>query len=331
MLKSNDRCWSPGLGRGTPSVACQLTHSLRFRPGIEMQKRKAGSRGHPLHITVAICTWNRASLLAQTLTAMIALRVPEGTTWELLVVDNNSTDGTAATIATFEGRLPIRRLVELRPGLSHARNRATIEASGEYLLWTDDDVLVEPSWLGAYVAAFIRRPAAGFFGGVIRPWFPNDPPEWLRRGFDHVATAYASLDYGPEEIPLSVGRFPFGANMAFRVNEQRAFPYDPSLGRRPGSAILGDETDVFRRMHAQGIGGWWVPGAIVRHFIPPERQSIAYLREYYMGYGQYLAQTEKQSPVPRLFGRPRWLWRSALENEARYRYGRFSAPPSSGS
>jgi glucosyl-dolichyl phosphate glucuronosyltransferase len=282
-----------------------------------------------MHITVAICTWNRASLLAQTLTGMTALRVPERTSWELLVVDNNSTDDTAATIATFEGRLPIRRLVEPQQGLSNARNLAMIEASGEYLLWTDDDVLVEPCWLEAYVAAFRRRPSAGFFGGVIRPWFPNDPPEWLRRGFGHVATAYASLDHGPEEVPLSSGRFPFGANMAFRINEQRAFPYNPSIGRRPGGPPGGggDETDVFRRMEARGIAGWWVPGAIVRHYIPPERQSIAYVREYFMGYGQYLAQTGQQSPAPRLFGRPRWMWRSALENEARYRFSRLFGPP----
>lgn len=280
-----------------------------------------------MHITVAICTWNRASLLAQTLTAMTAVRVPEHTTWELLVVDNNSTDGTAATVASFEGRLPIRRLFEPKPGLSNARNLAITGASGEYLLWTDDDVLVEPSWLEAYVAAFIRRPAAGFFGGVIRPWFPNDPPEWLRRGFGHVASAYAAQDHGPEEVRLSDGRVPFGANMAFRIQEQRAFPYNPSLGPAHGTAIRGDETDVFHRMQARGIEGWWVPQAVVRHYIPPERQSIAYLREYYMGYGQYLAQTAAPSSGPRLFGKPRWMWRSVLENEARYRYGRLFGPP----
>jgi glucosyl-dolichyl phosphate glucuronosyltransferase len=282
-----------------------------------------------MHITVAICTWNRASLLAQTLTAMTALRVPERTTWELLVVDNNSTDDTAATIAAFAGRLPIRRVFEPTPGLSSARNLATIEASGEYVLWTDDDVLVEPTWLEAFVAAFVRRPAAGFFGGVIRPWFPNDPPEWLRRGFDHVATAYAALDHGPEEVPLSRGRFPFGANMAFRINEQRAFLFDPTIGRRPGGPPGGggDETDVFRRMEARGIEGWWVPGAIVRHYIPPERQSIAYLRRYFMGYGEFLARTEEPSPAPRLFGKPRWMWRSVLANEARYRVGRWFAAP----
>lgn len=280
-----------------------------------------------MHITAAICTWNRAALLAETLTALTALRVPDGTTWELLVVDNNSTDATAATIASFEGRLPIRRLFEPKPGLSNARNCAIREAAGEYLLWTDDDVLVEPAWLGAYAAAFTRRPTAAFFGGVIRPWFPNAPPEWLRRGFDHVASAYASLNHGPEEILLSGPRVPFGANMAFRVAEQRAFPFNPILGHTHGKSILGDETDVFHRMQARGIQGWWVPDAIVRHYIPPARQSIAYIRQYFMGYGRFLALSGEPAAGPRVLGKPRWLWRSALENEVRYRFGRLFGPP----
>ena len=117
--------------------------------------------------------------------------------------------------------------------------------------------------------------------------------------------------------------------MAFRIEEQRAFPFDPSIGRRPGGPPGGggDETDVFRRMEGRGIAGWWVPGAIVRHYIPPERQSIAYLRRYFMGYGEFLARTEERSPAPRLFGKPRWMWRSVLVSEARYRYGRWFAPP----
>lgn len=280
-----------------------------------------------MHITVAVCTWNRASLLAQTLTALTRVRVPERTTWELLVVDNNSTDGTAATIAEFGDRLPIRRLLERAPGLSNARNCAIREAAGQYLLWTDDDVLVEPSWLEAYVAAFARRPKAGFFGGVIRPWFPNDPPEWLRRGFQHVASAYAAQDHGPDEVLLTDGRVPFGANMAFRIEDQQAYLFNPSLGPAHGTAIRGDETDVFHRMQARGVEGWWVPQAVVQHYIPPARQSTAYLREYYMGYGHFLAQTEGRSQGPRLFGKPRWMWRSALQNEARYWFSRGFQPP----
>jgi glycosyltransferase involved in cell wall biosynthesis len=258
---------------------------------------------------------------------MTKLRVPENTTWELLVVDNNSTDDTPAVLASFDGRLPIRRLFEPMPGVCNARNLAVKEASGDYMLWTDDDVLVEPTWMAGYVAAFLRRPSAGFFGGVIRPWFPQDPPEWLRRGFDPVASAYAARDLGPEEMPLSAEQLPYGANMAVRIEEQRAFLYDVSLGPRPGSRMRGEETDMFLRMIGQGVAGSWVPDAIVRHYIPPERQSVKYLREYYRGQGEYLALTKEPPATPRLFGKPRWYWRSAIQNEAQYRIGRAFGRP----
>jgi glycosyltransferase involved in cell wall biosynthesis len=189
-----------------------------------------------MRITVAICTWNRAWLLEQTLDQMTRLRVPDTVDWELLVVDNNSTDNTANVIAAFRNRLPVRRLFEPTPGQTNARNCALREVTGNYIIWTDDDVLVEPEWLSAYAEAFVRYPTAGFFGGVIHPWFPNVLPEWLRRGFAHVSTAYAVLDLGPDARRLTAGqRMPFGANMAFRTQEQLAFPFNPSLGLHPGS------------------------------------------------------------------------------------------------
>src|SRR5436309_3023469 len=77
-----------------------------------------------MHATVAICTWNRSQLLRQTLDQFLDLAIPAGMTWELLVVNNNSTDDTDVVLAEFESRLPLRRLFEREPGLSHARNAA---------------------------------------------------------------------------------------------------------------------------------------------------------------------------------------------------------------
>jgi GT2 family glycosyltransferase len=280
-----------------------------------------------MHLTVSICTWNRSRLLAQTLTQMTLLRVPENTTWELLVVDNNSTDDTPAVIKSFDGRLPVRGLFEGKPGVSNAKNLAVREAAGAYILWTDDDVLVEPTWMAAYASAFTRKPTVGFFGGVILPWFPHDPPEWLRRGFSHVAAAYAARDFGPDEISLSETILPFGANMAIRVAEQRAFLFDPTLGPRPGGVLRGEEIDVFQRMLARGVTGASVPDAVVRHYIPPERQSLRYLRGFYRGVGEHRALANASAAAARMLGKPRWVWRSAIQNEIRYRIGRpFGRP-----
>ena len=88
---------------------------------------------------------------------------------ELLVVNNNCTDRTDDVIRSFENRLPIRRAFEPTPGQSNARNRIVAEATGDYILWTDDDVTVSPDWLVAYAEAFRARPAGGLFGGPIVP------------------------------------------------------------------------------------------------------------------------------------------------------------------
>ena len=141
-----------------------------------------------MKITVALCTWNRASLLAQTLEAMTHLRVPSEIDWELLAVNNKCTDGTDQVIASYGGRLPLRRLYEPSSGKSYACNLAVREADGDYILWTDDDVLVDADWIAAYGRAFCRYPTAAVFAGRIDPWFAGKTPLWLSQVFPPVAS-----------------------------------------------------------------------------------------------------------------------------------------------
>lgn len=139
-----------------------------------------------MKLTVAICTWNRAELLRQTVDSLSRMIVPEGLEWELLVVDNGCTDHTEAMLASWSARLPLRTVRELAPGKSHALNRAVAEATGDYILFTDDDVLVDPTWMRAYYEAFCAHPEAAVFGGPITPWFEGEPPNWLRRTFHRI-------------------------------------------------------------------------------------------------------------------------------------------------
>ena len=113
-----------------------------------------------MRITVAICTRNRSSQLQHTLTQMRKLAIPPDVQWELLVVNNSSTDATDSVLTAFAHCLPLRRLFEPTPGKSHALNLAVREASGDYILWTDDDVLVDPDWINGYHEAFLRWPEA---------------------------------------------------------------------------------------------------------------------------------------------------------------------------
>ena len=93
-------------------------------------------------ITVAICTYNRATALEHALGTLTHLVPPHDARWELVVVDNASTDRTREVLAAFAGRLPLRVAFEQKSGLSHARNCALDNAGGDYVLWTDDDVEV---------------------------------------------------------------------------------------------------------------------------------------------------------------------------------------------
>ena len=118
-------------------------------------------------ITVAVCTWNRARLLDRTLARLRELCIPDGIDWELLVVNNNSTDETEKVLDRHAGHLPLRRLVESKPGKANAANRAAAEARGELILWTDDDVLVDRGWLAAYAGAAARWLCLGAAAGFV--------------------------------------------------------------------------------------------------------------------------------------------------------------------
>ena len=242
-------------------------------------------------LTVAICTWNRAQLLRQTLECMTTLAAPGSNAWELLIVNNNSDDSTDDVIGEFVSRLPIRALWEGAAGLSNARNAAVSSAYGDYIIWTDDDVLVAPNWLGAYASAFELHPDAVVFGGPIKPWFNDTPPSWLTEALHEVEPAYAIRDFEFGDVALSAEVMPFGANMAFRTDVLRDYLFDPLLGRMATAMLGGEEEMVIRTLLRNGFQGRWVPDASVRHYIPQERQTVRYLRRFYEGVGATKAGT----------------------------------------
>ncbi len=130
-------------------------------------------------------------------------------------------------------------------------------ARGDYIVWTDDDVLVGPGWLSAYVEAFARWPDAAVFGGPITPIFEGTPPEWYMQCRELFADALAARDLGNDAIALSIAddKVPFGANYAVRTVEQRRFRYDPNLGVAPVRRMLGEETDVIESILKSGAAG----------------------------------------------------------------------------
>ena len=285
------------------------------------------NNGLNMRVTVSICTWNRSASLKRTLDSLAEMRIPADLKWELLVVNNNSSDDTDSVVDSFSNRLPVRRIFEKAQGLSNARNAGIKVALGDYILWTDDDVIVGPEWLETYCSVFDQRPDAAIFGGPVYPVFEEPVPRWLERGWRVVPSAFAAIDFGTFPLPFSTNKTPFGANFALRRAELLRHPFDPRLG--PGTSYYAEETSVMQEMLEHGASGWWVPDAPVQHCIPRERMNLDYIKSYYERTGRtnyYLYSSKQAQRKLRILGRPPWVWRSIVENELIYWYSRAFLP-----
>jgi glycosyltransferase involved in cell wall biosynthesis len=247
--------------------------------------------GVSMDYSVVICTRNRAGQLAQMLEVFKNLHIPSGVQWEMVVVDNGSTDDTAQVIESFSTTLPMRRVFEPKAGLSNARNAAVDAVKGLYILWTDDDVIVDPEWLSAYHRASKTWPDAAVFGGKVVCDFEEPSPIWFKKSAEHLGDLLAARDFGDKPLPLAKygDPTPYGANYAIKTKEQRQHLYDPSLGVAPNRRWGGEETAVISAMLRDGAEGWWVPDAIVHHQIPTSRQTIEYIFQYYEACGELRA------------------------------------------
>jgi glycosyltransferase involved in cell wall biosynthesis len=283
-------------------------------------------------VTVTICTLNHADSLRRTLQSLAAMAVPDKVDWEVVVVNNGCTDDTDAVLAGFGERLPLRRETEPERGLSRARNRAVDAARGDYLLWTDDDVVLDPGWLGAYAAAFRRHPEAAVFGGPVFPRYEPPVPQWILQNETRLRGVFGYWNIGSEEKPLwdaeRVYFMPCGPNFAVRATEQQRFRYNLKLGKAPGQQRRGEELDVLERIRCAGASGFWVPDARAEHCARREMQTVRYVAEYFRSSGETDAFLwEGDRPMrPQWFGVPRWVWRQLIEGWLKFQVHRRISP-----
>lgn len=240
-----------------------------------------------MKFTVAICTWNGASSIGATLESLSLLNRINEIDWELLIVDNESTDNSREICEAYSNRLPIRIVRETKQGHSRCRNCGVENSNGEFIAWTDDDVIVDPGWLSHYDFAVDQYPFAAFWGGRIRAHFEHTIPRWIRENWDVCAGVFAERDLGEERFEIRTAKqLPYGANFVTRRCVQEKFRFDTRFGRS-GSSVRGfDEIDVLSRMLEQEHRGYWIPEASLEHVIPPSRTTLKYVADYFEGQGQ---------------------------------------------
>ncbi len=251
--------------------------------------------------TVLICTFNRANLLGETLESLARMKVAPGVSWEVLIVDNKSTDDTAAVVRSFQPSYPValRYLYESKQGKSYALNTGLNASRSSFVLFTDDDVRVSPEWLEAAIAPMIADAAVAYTGGPVYPIWEAPSPSWLRKDRGDLWGAIAILDYGPSPFVFEEhGRIPIGANMAVRRTMLDVVgDFDPELGRR-GTSLLGQEqAEFFCRARAAGARGTYVPGMSVHHHVPAQRLTRGYFRRWWLWKGISRARLHRAHPL----------------------------------
>ncbi len=260
-------------------------------------------------ISVLIATRNRGPELESLLRSLQALEPPDGG-WELLVIDNGSSDETPAVLRRLatEGALPLRPLFEPRPGKSRALNLGVPVAQGDLLAFTDDDALAQPQWLRAFERAAAGHPEAIGFAGRA-PALGGPTP----RGHGIVNYEHGDVDFEikPFETP------PLGVNFAFR---RRAFEryglFREDLG--PGSPVnFAEDTEFVRRLWLGGERLCYVADALVQHPVRKERLSrqFSLRRRFLVGRGN-ARMTGRHSGVATVGGVPRHLYGSILRGAA---------------
>jgi|SRR5215469_594051 len=269
-------------------------------------------------ISVIICTYNRCESLANTLKALARMSVPSDLLWELLVIDNNSSDPTAETVRTFKSHgtnLPLKYFFEPVPGLSYARNHGIQVSHGPIIAFIDDDVVVSREWLTQVRSAFQQYDPVCVGGRVLL--HENMPrPPWWDKAYDGPVGKFdrgTSVIFYRESDERLIG---IGANMMFkRIAFEKYGLFRTDMGKKPDQLNTGEETDMVQRLGKQKELIIYYPSALLYHCPSAERFSKHYLRQHFYGLGWWSFLREREGPhTPRILGIPRWRYRSALGN-----------------
>ncbi len=252
-----------------------------------------------LLISAVVCTHNRATVLQGAL-ASLAAQTLAAQRFEILVVDNASTDATREVAERARaGGAPIRYLHEPQLGVSHARNRGWQEARAPLVAFLDDDALAPPDWLARIVADFAQLdPKPGCLGGPVDPIWEAPRPDWLPDALLPYLTVL-DLDQGPGPMPR--GKFLYGTNSSFERAQLAAIGgYSPALGPIGGWQRTGEDTFVQKQLRGRGCELWYDPALRIRHHVPAERVTQSWLlrRLYLEGISRARQQLLESEPGP---------------------------------
>ncbi|MEH1971583.1 glycosyltransferase [Nostoc sp.] len=237
---------------------------------------------------IIICTYNNANLLDRVLTALSLSKVSPSYQWTVLVVDNNCTDNTSAVVEKHINLqiIPgLRRIVEQKQGLTHARLCGIKNTTSKWLAFVDDDCLLSENWIDKAIQFAASHPNCGAFGGkVVLDWEITPSPILVKH-----SGKYAAYERGETSKQLSRDNYQIpGAGLVLRRTalEKSGWLDKQLLNDREGKKLsAGGDSEIVLRILNAGYQLWYTPDCVLHHFIPTKRISEAYLFNLMYGFG----------------------------------------------
>jgi len=265
------------------------------------------------NLSIIIATYNRAKILQRVLDGLLQQKGVPAEDYEILIVDNNSTDSTAELITLYgpQFKCVFRYLFQPEKGKSCALNMAVKGAHGVNLAFTDDDVILTDDWV-KNIFQFVKDHQFDAAGGRVLPEYPENTPKWVVKNRDLLNGPIVVHDYGIDVKPYNKEMLPFlGANMLIKskmFDDLGGFREDLGPGKMAGA----EDTEFFRRMERSGRRILYCGNILIRHPVDPKRMSLGYLAKWNMDNGRYIALNGKglmEKKIVCLAKIPRYLFR----------------------
>ena len=264
--------------------------------------------------TLIICTYNRCQNLKVTFESLIKQECDWDSVAEIIVVDNNSKDGTAKLIDSYASSFKTKliHLKELQQGKSYALNLAIKESQGDVLAFTDDDVILDAHWLDEIIR-FFNTNEVDVLGGRVLPEYPSQTPQWVKDNQYNLRGPIVSYDLGEDIIAYHSGKITdfIGANVIYRKNVfDKVGLYNTDLG--VGRGTLSEDTEMFARAVKAGERIFYNGKALVWHPVVLKRLTLSYIAKWNYQHGKstaFLDPVINKQEVPTIAGIPRHLYK----------------------
>lgn len=270
------------VGRSLPSYTQRLLRRLRLKLA------NASPGKETLDLSVVICTYNGEHRLPKVLDCLLAQLGTEHLAWEVIVVDNNSTDGTAQVVKAYQQQwpqdIPLRYAFEPRQGAGYARQSAISLARSPLIGFLDDDNHPALGWVAAAHRFGQAHPQAGAFGSRIRGDFETVPPP----NFERIGALFALTERGPNPLLYEPHKKVLPPTAGLVVRRQAwlsSVPEQLTLADAIGDRAAGEDLEVVLHMQRRGWEIWYNPAMRMQHEIPARRFERDYLLRMFRSIG----------------------------------------------